>query len=59
MPPGWLRSEAEVEERVNADKQQQQTAALLEQMKAGSEVAKNIGNTAIPSGTLGGAGTSL
>lgn len=54
IPPGWLRSEGEVQDLVAADQQQQQMAALLEQMKTGSEIAKNVGSTAQPSGTMGG-----
>ena len=55
VPPGWLRSEGDVEDIVAAEQQQQQIAQLLEQMKVGSEIAKNVGTTPMPTGTMGGA----
>ena len=51
VPNAWIRSEADVDAMAKAQEQQQQAATLLEQMKAGSEVAKNIGLTPTPSGT--------
>jgi len=55
VPPGWLRSEGEVDDMVRQQQQQQQIAQLLEQMKTGSEIAKNVGSTPMPAGTMGGA----
>lgn len=51
VPANWVRTEKDVETRVKAAQQAAQTAQTLEQMKLGSEVAKNIGLTPTPSGT--------
>jgi len=47
----WTRSEDEVAKRAAAEAQQQKDQMMLEQMKTGSEAAKNIGMTAPPTGT--------
>ena len=43
MPAKWLRSEREVEEIAEADAQQQEAAALLENLSAGAQVATQVG----------------
>lgn len=50
-PAGWLRTQAEVDERIRADQEAQQAAFMLDQMQKGAEVAKTIGTTPTPSGT--------
>lgn len=51
VPAAWMRTEAEVSDRIAQDQQNQQTQALLAQMQQGAEIAKTIGTTPTPSGT--------
>lgn len=50
-PPEWLRSEAEVAARMEADAEAQQAALMLEQMQKGADIAKTVGTTDAPAGT--------
>lgn len=43
VPAKWVRSESEVQQLTDADKEQQQTQQLLQQMQQGADVAKTIG----------------
>lgn len=42
VPAAWTRSEGQVQQRVDADKQAQQSAQLLAQMQSGANVAKTL-----------------
>lgn len=50
LPAEWTRTEGEVKERAEAEAKAQQEAALMEQLKTGSEAAKNIGSIPPPGG---------
>lgn len=47
VPAAWTRTEGEVEALIDADKQAQQSAQLLQQMQQGADVAKTL-NEASP-----------
>lgn len=53
VPNAWLRSEAEVDILAQQQAEQEQQAALLQQMQAGADIANKIGMTPAPSGTGG------
>jgi len=57
-PAGWLRSQAEVDQILQAQQEARQAEFLLQQMQAGANVAKTIGDTQAPAGT-GGTGIPL
>lgn len=50
VPAKWIRSPGEAAELAAAEAKQAQDAAMLEQMKTGSEAAKNIGSIPAPGG---------
>lgn len=52
VPAAWLRTESEVDALTDADREAQQAQQLLQQMQQGANVAKTIGDTAAPAGTL-------
>jgi hypothetical protein len=54
VPADWTNSEEEVQRRVDAEAQAQQTAQLLAQMQQGAEVAKTL-SEASSTGGAGGA----
>ena len=54
VPAKWIRSEGEVAELAAAEAKQQEQAQMMEQMKVGSEVAKNIGSVQAPGGIAPG-----
>jgi len=53
VPAEWMRTTDEVRELADADRQAQQTAELLAQLQQGADVARTLGTTPTPSGTLG------
>jgi len=50
VPAKWIRSAGEVAEIAKNEAKQQEQAQMMEQMKVGSEVAKNIGSVQPPGG---------
>lgn len=59
VPASWLRTDAQIRERLALEAQAQQQQALLEQMQQGANVAKTIGLTPTPAGTLGTPGQDI
>lgn len=53
VPASWLRSDAQVRQRIQLQAEEQQQQIMLEQMQQGANVAKTIGLTPPPAGLAG------